>query len=165
MTYRIIPPREALVDPRTGDVTRSWYRFFEHLSDSVGPGASGGGGGIGSATGGGGGPTTLEDIISQATDIQAGGPPELPNELAELRTLALLPTQAASVVATVTNVQAQLDDLRRAVYEALFPSAATIAVGMVAAEGCCMPLVTGELPGPVLIEDGFGQCIAVPIGP
>ena len=29
--------------------------------------------------------------------------------------------------------------------------------------GSMLPLVTGDLPGPVLIADGFGQCIGVPL--
>ena len=166
MAYRIIPPREPLVNVTTGDVTRSWYRFFEHLGAGVGPGNPGGGGGTGSATGGGGSLTTLEEIISSASNIQVGGPPELPNDLAELRTLAFLPSETSSVIATVTSVQAQLDDLKRAVYEALFPSSSnTTAASAMVEEGCCLPLVNGDLPGPTLVSDGYGQCIAVPIGP
>lgn len=148
MTYRIIPPREPLVNIKTGEVTRSWYRFFEHLGEGVGPGNSSGSSG-GTPSGGGGagtvvinGPTSIVDLAELwgAQPLDTAG---LYTELEELRTLAFLPELIPSLATPTTIPPVPPPTME---------------------EGCCLPLVNGDLPGPTLMSDGYGQCIAVPIG-
>ncbi|WP_421883294.1 hypothetical protein [Methylibium sp.] len=40
MALELIPPRVPLTDPRTGSITREWYRFFQALYQRAG-GSSG----------------------------------------------------------------------------------------------------------------------------
>jgi len=73
MNFEIIAPRVEFLDPRTGRISREWYRFFQTLFNRAG-GATG---------------TNLEDLIVQFD--QSGRVAELQARVDELekRVLAL----------------------------------------------------------------------------
>jgi len=91
---RIPAPRVPLIDERTGEMSREWYRFFENLFI---------------LTGGGGNPTSL-------SDVQKGPPPASLDELQALvqrKTDNVSPSQDG-LLAQIAELQKQIHALESA---------------------------------------------------
>jgi hypothetical protein len=90
----ITPPRVPLLDPRTGLITREWYRFFFNLFVLTGSGQN----------------------TASLTDLQVGPPMPTQEDLGEIiidiESIEKQPTQE-SALDQIAELQKQIDDLKK----------------------------------------------------
>lgn len=109
MTTRIIPPRIALVDPRTGTMAREWYLYFLALGQDV-TGIQDDPFGLGplSAPTGPDSATAAQDALGLAPQADVGG---ISAMFADVMQFAIEPS-TASLAARVAALESIVNDLR-----------------------------------------------------
>lgn len=131
-------PDSPFVNTKDGTITLEWRQFLQSLWQRTG-------GAIGQSSDG----TKLQAEIDAEAATRAAADQALANGLA-LETTARTAADATERLARIAG-----DNFLQSEIDAEAAARRRIVV--------VLPLATGDLPGPVLIADPFGQCVGAPL--